>query len=118
MGGWPRPARQSTAERLDAERLPRRALAGNLRDLGRANRYLGGQYLVRRYLWPAIAALPPDEPVRVLDVGTGGADLPLALARWARREGRCLRVLGLDRGATVLAYAAEQTRDEPAIGLV
>jgi ubiquinone/menaquinone biosynthesis C-methylase UbiE len=106
MGGRLTPPRTVAAELLDAPSVPRRALAGNLRDLRRANAYLGGLAVVRRHLLPAIAALPADTPVRVLDVGTGAADVPLALVRWAARQGRRLSVVGVDHGRQVLAEAA------------
>jgi len=112
------PARRDAAELLDAPCIGASALAGNLDDLGRANRWLGGLALVRRLLWPAIAALPRDETVRVLDVGTGGADVPRALVAWARRERRRLTVVGLDRSAPVLAYAGARTAEESAVRLV
>jgi 2-polyprenyl-3-methyl-5-hydroxy-6-metoxy-1,4-benzoquinol methylase len=58
---------------LDAD-----ALAGNLRDLARVNRWLGGADLTKR----AIAPLAMNSFVlSVLDVGTGAADIPLRLAR-------------------------------------
>jgi ubiquinone/menaquinone biosynthesis C-methylase UbiE len=118
MTGWARPRRRDAVELLDSASLDARALAGNLRDLRRANRWLGGLAVVRRHLWRAIATCPLDEPGRVLDVGTGAADLPLALATWARRQGRPIRVVGLDHHAQVIAYAARQTRAHPAIRLV
>jgi ubiquinone/menaquinone biosynthesis C-methylase UbiE len=118
MTGRLTPARRAAAELLDAPRIEAAALAGNLDDLRRANRWLGGCALVRRLLWPAIAALAPEEVVRVLDVGTGGADVPRALVAWARREHRRLTVVGLDRSAPVLAYAGARSRDEAAIRLV
>lgn len=64
-------------ELLDGDLGDRRSLVGNLRDLRRVNRLLGGIGLSRR----AILALVPDDgaPVEVLDVGTGAADIPEAL---------------------------------------
>jgi SAM-dependent methyltransferase len=118
MTGWPRPPRRNAVELLDGAHLDERALVGNLRDLRRANRYFGGLAVLRRHLWTAIAALPADAPVRVLDVGTGAADVPLALAVWGRRQGRQVRVVGLDHHAQVIAYAAQQTRGHAAIRLV
>lgn len=118
MTGWLVPGRRATLELLDTPCLPPGALAGNLCDLRRANRYLGGLALLRRHLLPAIAALPAELPVRVLDVGTGGADVPLALARWAERHGRSLTVVGLDRSAPVLACATDQARGRRALRLV
>jgi ubiquinone/menaquinone biosynthesis C-methylase UbiE len=118
MTGGLTPARRTAAELLDEPCIGASALAGNLDDLHRANRWLGGLALVRRLLWPAIAALPPDETVRVLDVGTGGADVPRTLVAWARRERRRLTVVGLDRSAPVLAYAGARIRGESAVRLV
>src|SRR4051794_25846355 len=118
MPGWPRPRRRDAVELLDSATVEARALAGNLRDLRRANQYLAGLAIIRRHLWQAITALPAEQPVRVLDLGTGAADVPLALAAWARRDGRKVQIVGLDHQAQVVAYAAEQTRGESAVRLV
>jgi len=54
------------------------ALAGNLRDLARVNRWLGGAQLSER----AIAPLGIGKvELTILDVGTGGADIPVRLMR-------------------------------------
>jgi ubiquinone/menaquinone biosynthesis C-methylase UbiE len=82
------------------------ALAGNLRDLRRINRWLGGVRLSA----DAIEALAAHRlELTVLDVGTGGADIPLALLARARRRGRTLSVVGLDSRPEVLAAAARAT---------
>ena len=61
--------------------LDERVLAANLRDLARINRWLGGTDLSER----AIAPLALNNFVlSILDVGTGGADIPLSLARDGR----------------------------------
>jgi ubiquinone/menaquinone biosynthesis C-methylase UbiE len=78
------------------------ALAGNLRDLRRINRWLGGAALSSA----AIQALAAHRPqMTLLDVGTGGADIPLALLAWARRSGRRLTVVAIDNRPEVLAAA-------------
>lgn len=82
------------------------ALDGNLRDLARINRLTGGTSLSRR----AIAAL--GEPATILDVGTGGADIPMALLACAAATGRPLTVTATDSRAEVLAAAR---RARPAI---
>ena len=79
------------------------ALVGNLRDLRRINRWLGGVTLTSRAI-DALAAHRGD--LSVLDVGTGGADIPLALLADAPRRGRTLHVVGLDSRPEVLAAAA------------
>jgi ubiquinone/menaquinone biosynthesis C-methylase UbiE len=78
------------------------ALRGNLRDLERANRWLGGASLSAR----AIDRLAGDRgTLTVLDVGTGAADIPLALLARAARDGRRLQVTGIDNRPEILAAA-------------
>ncbi len=90
-------------ELLDGPLDDRRALVGNLRDLARINRRLGGIRLTES----AIAALAPgSSPLDILDIGTGGADIPLALIERGRAEGRIVRVTGIDSRPEVLAAAA------------
>jgi hypothetical protein len=107
------------------------ALRANLRDLRRINRRLGGTRLSAAALdalvgggWRGAAVGGPRTvadgaqgalPVRMLDVGTGGADIPLALIQRAtgaagaappsheRRTG--LRVTGIDDRAEILDAA-------------
>lgn len=56
----------------------------------------------RRWIVPRLRA---DRPLRVLDVGTGGADLPRSLARWAASRGARVEVLGIDPEPRAIAYA-------------
>ena len=79
------------------------ALAGNLRDLRRVNRWLGGVSLTSAGV-AALAAHRRD--LTLLDVGTGGADIPVGLLAEAARSGRRLHVVGTDSRPEVLAAAA------------
>ena len=88
------------------EMIDRRALfdeiAACLDTITRLNGLFGGRRLTLRHVRNLLSALPADRPVTVLDVGAGAADIPVALVRWARRFGRRIRVLALDRdGATL-----------------
>jgi len=57
-------------------------LEGNLRDLARVNQWLGGARLSVSLIAEAVDFGTADA-VRILDIGTGGADIPLAiLASW------------------------------------
>ena len=78
------------------------ALIGNLRDLARANRWLGG---VRLSAAGLAVLVPRGTPLTVLDVGTGGADIPLALIDRARAAGTRLSVTATDSRSEVLAAA-------------
>ncbi len=78
-------------------------LVDNLRDLARVNRWLGGVRLSAA----GIAALAPaGGSMTLLDVGTGGGDIALALLDRARRAGRTLAVAAIDSRLEILAAAA------------
>ena len=90
-------------ELLDGPLDDRGALVGNLRDLARINRRFGGVRLTTS----AVESLAPGRaPVTILDVGTGGADIPLALIDHGRATGRLLTVTGIDSRPEVLEAAA------------
>ena len=93
-------------------------LAGALRAITQLNRFFGGRRLTLRHVRRLLAALPADRLVTVLDVGAGAADIPVALARWARRRGRRIRVLALDRDSATLTYARGYAAAYPEITLV
>lgn len=90
-------------ELLDGDLDPA-TLRGNLRDLARVNRWLGGVDLSWRALRPV---LPKDEAASLLDVGTGAADIPLALLERARRSGLGLRVVATDVRSEIVALARD-----------
>lgn len=95
---------EHTPELLDGP-LDAATLRGNLRDLGRINRWLGGADLSRRAIRDVAEALGPRHDLTVIDVGTGGADLPLdLLATWGARWPR-LHVTAVDAQPAVLEAA-------------
>jgi hypothetical protein len=95
------------SELLDGALDDPAALRGNLRDLARINRALGGTAASRRALDGLVRGR--TVPHTMLDVGTGGADIPLDLLVNAGHRGRALRVTGVDSRAAVLdaAHAIE-----------
>lgn len=103
--------RSDVEELLDGPLDDPAALRGNLRDLERVNRWLGGTALSAR----AIDALAGDHgSLTVLDVGTGAADIPVALLARAARNGRRLQVTGIDSRPEVLVAAVER---QPRLGM-
>ncbi len=101
-------------ELLDAP-APLSEIEANLRELARLNRVFGGTWLVLTHVARLLERTPSDQPLTVLDVGTGGADLPVALVRWARLCGRPIRVLALDRSGDILTIARRLVSSYPEI---
>ena len=100
--------RRLLPELMDDPTLPsaahRRALAG----LARINLISATAGSFRTPLSQLCASLPEGQPVRVLDVATGGGDVPVRLARWARRRGLPLVLAGCDAHPRAVATAQER----------
>jgi ubiquinone/menaquinone biosynthesis C-methylase UbiE len=94
--------RSGASELLDGPLDDLAVLRDNLRDLGRSNRLTGGTMLSFR----AITALAPATgPLTILDVGTGGADIPMTLLRDPAFQARPTSVTAVDSRAEVLEAA-------------
>ena len=109
------PRLTGVAERMEQPDLDPEELNRALRALARVNRCFGGTRVVLHHLARLWDGLPA--PVHVLDVGTGYADIPRALVRWARRGGRPIRITALDRHRRTLALADRACADYPEICL-
>jgi ubiquinone/menaquinone biosynthesis C-methylase UbiE len=92
-------------ELMDDPAVDPRQLDLSLRFIRRVNRYLGGIRAVRHHLERWSRGWPANETVTFLDVATGSADIPIALARWAERAGHRTRFFALDLHETTLALA-------------
>jgi SAM-dependent methyltransferase len=104
--GGLRLSRSTELEWLDAPGHAPAALAGNLADLRRVNRWLGGVRLTLRALERLTADLRPGATLAVVDVAAGGADIPEAVVDWATRRGVHARVVATDLSPRILALAA------------
>lgn len=96
------------AELMDRPDVAREALQEGLADLRRVNRWLGGLQVAMAAVLPIVREVK-DTEVRVLDVGTGSGDIPLALARRARQAGLAVRVLATDVHPETVAAAMRVT---------
>jgi SAM-dependent methyltransferase len=103
---------------MDRDDNSREDLDQALREIERVNRHLGGSGTLLDGLKPILATLPREQPVRLLDVGTGSADLPLAISRLARRIGRELIVTAVDRDPVTAAIARRAVAERPEIDVV
>lgn len=83
--------------------------------LTKMNRRFGGVSTVLRPLMEWSRRWHPGEPVHILDVGTGAADIPIALVKWARENGHSLRITAVELVPEIAAMAKEAARPYPEI---
>ena len=99
----------------------------NLRDLRRANRWLGGAALSRSALIRLVMGAYGGPmrrrfdwrhgPLRVLDVGTGSADIPEALLGWAEQRHLPIEIDAVDSREEIIAAAFDLIEDRPGLRL-
>jgi 2-polyprenyl-3-methyl-5-hydroxy-6-metoxy-1,4-benzoquinol methylase len=100
--------RSTRAELMDAPGVSRADYNRCLADLERVNRWTLTHRATLDWLGQALARLPRDAPVTILDVACGHGDLLRAIYLWARAHDRQVRLYGLDLNpaSTLAAQAA------------
>jgi SAM-dependent methyltransferase len=97
------PRAEFAPELLDEAVHDPHELAQSLGQVATVNKWLGGIGALLRHLTPL---LEPERPTRILDIGTGSADLPREVARWARRHDRPVEIIATDVHPQMCAIAA------------
>jgi hypothetical protein len=93
-------------ELIDQPGFDARLAAESYRFMAVVNRLFGGVRNVRLFVAQQAGALPPGGALRVLDIGAGVCDIPIAVVRWARRRGIDVRFSCLEIGS----YAWNEAR--------
>ena len=112
----PLPRLEGVVEMLDRAGNSDEEVRGSLRDLEQFNRYFGGLRTVLLHLTRMVSA-GPQNPIAILDIATGGADIPRAICRWARERNFAVTVEAVDWNDQVLAAATEWSEGYPEIRL-
>jgi 2-polyprenyl-3-methyl-5-hydroxy-6-metoxy-1,4-benzoquinol methylase len=104
---WLRRRDPDAHEQMDDPRADPVTLARTFARFAPVNAVVSGRGAVyRRWIRPRLRARARGAaPLRVLDVGTGGGDLPRALLRLAARDGLALAVLAIDPDPRAIAAA-------------
>ena len=103
--------RTQGAEYLDEAGASGEDLEQALVELAWINRMLGG---VKATL-SIFGQLALGKRVEILDLGTGAADIPVALVKWGRARGVEVRVVAVDFNPAVCAWVQRQTAAYPQI---
>ncbi len=112
----PLPRLEGAVELLDRPGNSDQEIRESLRDLERLNCYFGGVRTVLLQLHRMIGKRP-QTPLTILDIATGGADIPRAICRWARDRKLTVTIEALDRNDQVLAAATEWSAEYSEIRL-
>lgn len=110
------PPRYDQPELLDMGAGTPQDVKASLSDLWRINRYLGGIPAITRHLFPRLLA--QTGTVTLADIGTGSAEIPAYIARWAHSKNLSLRMMPLDLASRNLAIARDNTNSLPNVHLV
>lgn len=89
-------------------------LEESLDQVAEVNRLLGGTRAILRALDRTTAA---TEPLTILDVGTGSADIPIAIDHWAGRHARRVAITAVDLHPQMIALAERRTNHLPAVDI-
>ena len=105
-------------ELLDQPAIDFAELRTSLRDIERLNRWFGGTGAIVNEIQRLVRERGLTRGATVLDIGTGGADIPRALACWGRHHGLPVRIVACDLHPQVAAIAAGLSPDHGAIALL
>lgn len=103
-------------EMIDLPGLDPALLREELQMLEAMNRRLQGHQLVLDYVQRFLGS-PRMKALSILDLGTGAADIPRAIAGWARKHELAVTITAVDCNPKILEIARESCRDWPEIRL-
>jgi hypothetical protein len=112
---------RATAEELiDKPDCEPELAADSYRFMETVNSYFGGAQTVRRFVAAETAKRRRSSPLRILDIGSGSCDIPLAVSRWARAHDIPLHFICLEKAdhAYDIARAQLARAGDPAVALL
>ncbi|MBO3698734.1 methyltransferase domain-containing protein [Roseivirga sp. E12] len=84
-----------------------------LRELETINRLLGGNQVTIKGLQQLLRKHSGSEPIVIADLGCGGGDIMILVAKWARRKGYKVELKGYDANPNIVAYAQKNCAEYP-----
>jgi 2-polyprenyl-3-methyl-5-hydroxy-6-metoxy-1,4-benzoquinol methylase len=111
----------STKNRTDKEELMDDFSIGGdlLRDtldkLENINRWLGGNLMTVKALKKVLKNHPKEQELIIADIGCGHGDILRDVAKFGRKNGYKMKLIGMDANPTAIAYANELSTEFPEI---
>ena len=86
-----------------------------LRELETINKWLGGNKVTTNGLNQLLKNHSSSESLVIADLGCGGGDILMLVAKWARKSNINVTLKGYDANPNIIAYAQENCKDFPEI---
>lgn len=109
--------RSSRQELMDDLSIQGAELRETLDGLERINRIFRGYEPSLDGVAALLQMRPEQRRFRLLDVGTGSADTPRVLSRWAAAQNLAIDIHGIDLTPTTIEHARQRSRDYPNISI-
>ncbi|MEL6719889.1 MAG: methyltransferase domain-containing protein [Bacteroidota bacterium] len=106
--------RSEEAEIMDDLESSGEVIDQTLQELDVINRLLGGNHLSIQGLKHLLKKEHP-QPITLLDLGCGGGDILILMAKWARKNQFDIRFIGIDANPHIVAYAEKNCSEFPEI---
>jgi 2-polyprenyl-3-methyl-5-hydroxy-6-metoxy-1,4-benzoquinol methylase len=107
--------RSNQLELMDTLHFTKSEMEKTLEFLSITNKYFGGAHVVLRHLENWIGKKPNQELITILDIGCGGGEIPVAIAKWAKKKNFAIFILAIDLVPVIVEIARKNTRLFPNI---
>lgn len=105
--------RAAEAEWMDGADFDRELAEESFHFIALVNRWFGGVRAVRRFIAQEAARRPHGGQLRVLDLGSGSCDIPIAASAWARGRDIAVHFTCIENGVHAAAIARRNLRANP-----
>ncbi len=103
-------SRSDTPEIMDDLDCSGEVVRQTLKELGLINKWLGGNAVTLSGINKLLAKLKnPDKPIVLADLGCGGGEMLMEIARWGSKKNITLSLTGIDANPHIIAIARSQT---------
>lgn len=107
--------RSEETELMDDLDCDGEVVAQTLRELDVINRKLGGNFISIQGLKELVNLAGKKGTLTLVDLGCGGGDILIFMAKWARKNEVNLKLIGIDANPNIISYAENHCKDFPEI---